>query len=152
MYARIYGTDQRSTMACADPDMNIHGEREEYEEPSAVEQQYMATEFLPEEKGPLHDLLQKQPAVLGFFIAGIVSSLLLKYPSLLSVSYGINCSCIAVSVVAACLISVDLARLDPASGGYYQMEILVLCVLGLEVSLSTVLCFWFSKEKRAKST
>lgn len=52
-------------MACADPDMDIHGDGEEYEEPSTVEQQYMATEFLPEEKGPLYDLLQKQPAVLG---------------------------------------------------------------------------------------
>ena len=31
------------------------------------------------------------------------------------------------------------------------MEVLVLCVLGLEVFLSAILCFWFSKEKRAQS-
>ncbi len=32
------------------------------------------------------------------------------------------------------------------------MEVLELCVLGLEIVLSAVLCFWFSKEKRAKSS
>ena len=31
------------------------------------------------------------------------------------------------------------------------MEVLELCVLGLEVFLSAVLCFWFIKEKRDKS-
>lgn len=42
----------------------------------------------------------------------------------LQVSYGVNCSCIAVSVVAACLISVDLARWEPAktTTAYYWVR------------------------------
>ena len=60
-------------MACADIPMDILGpesEEQEYEE--AGEQRgellikyYQATELMPAPKGPLHDLLLKQPAVLG---------------------------------------------------------------------------------------
>lgn len=34
---------------------------------------------------------------------------------------------------------------------FKQMELMELCVLGLEVILSAILCVWFAKEKRAKS-
>lgn len=182
-------------MACADVDMDIHGEdedlsRADWREPPMV-RHYQATEFMPDKKGPLHDLLRKQPAVLGslqvvsgllsvgvglifavtqdmveslftmfrvslltgalFIIAGIVSNLLFKYPGLLPVSLMVNCGCIIVAVVAACLISVDLAHWNPQNDQYLKMELLTLCVLGLEVLLSAILCFWFAKEKRAKS-
>lgn len=32
----------------------------------------------------------------------------------------------------------------------WQIEVMGLCVLGLEVFLSAILCFWFFKEKKAK--
>ncbi|XP_071324773.1 uncharacterized protein [Trachinotus anak] len=189
-------TRNTHSMACADIDMDIHGVDEEPQRPDRREQpvvqHYQATELVPEDKGPLHDLMQKQPAVLGslqmvsgflsvgvgilfaitqemtqslftlfrvshltgalFFIAGIVSSLLLKYPALLPLSYGVNCGCIAVAGVAACLISVDLAHWNPENESHLRMEVMALCVLGLEVFLSAILCFWFSKEKRTKSS
>lgn len=56
-------------MACADVNMDIQAfedaplRAEEREEP--VIQYYRAMEFVPDQKGPLHDLLHKQPAVLG---------------------------------------------------------------------------------------
>lgn len=182
-------------MACANMEMDIISEeqrplRAEGEEGSAV-RQYQATELMPEVKGPLHDLLQKQPAVLGslqmvsgflsvgvglifataqqmedslftmfrvahmtgalFVLAGIISNLLFKYPQLLQASFGVNCGCISVALIAACLISVDLAQWRQEHDQFLRMEVLQLCVLGLEVFLSTVLCFWFFKEKRAKS-
>ncbi|XP_067367355.1 uncharacterized protein si:ch211-269k10.4 isoform X2 [Channa argus] len=179
-------------MARADVDMDI---QDAYEDPQqrldSIEpmiRYYQASELVPDNKGPLHDLLQKQPAVLGmvsgllsvgvgilfavsqemytslctlfrvshltgtlFILAGVVSNLLFKYPQLLPVSFGINCGCIFVSVIAACLISVDLAKWDERNAHYLKMEVLELCVLGLEVFLSAVLCFWFSKQKRTKS-
>ncbi|XP_035862155.1 uncharacterized protein si:ch211-269k10.4 [Sander lucioperca] len=184
-------------MACADIDMDIHEadvatRRAELREPPLV-RHYQATELVPDNKGPLHDLLQKQPAVLGslqivsgllsvgvgilfaatqemkqslftlfrvshltgalFIIAGVVSNLLFKYPVLLPVSLVVNCGCIIVAVVSACLISVDLAHWSENNENdqHLRMEVLELLVLGLEVFLSMILCFWFAKEKRAKS-
>ncbi|KAM6936495.1 uncharacterized protein PEZ65_006589 isoform 1-T2 [Lycodopsis pacificus] len=182
-------------MACADVDMDIHGDdqapgRARQREPPTM-LHYKASELMPDYKGPLHDLLQKQPAVLGslqmvsgvlsvgvgilfavtqemqqslftlfrlshltgalFFIAGVVSNLLFKYPELLPVSLMVNCGCIIVAVVSACLISVDLAYWSPENDQHLRIEVLELCVLGLEVFLSAILCFWFSKEKRTKS-
>lgn len=55
-------------MASADVDMDIHDEelplRGDRREPP-VERYYQATEIVPDVEGPLHGLLQKQPAVLG---------------------------------------------------------------------------------------
>ncbi|KAK2844486.1 hypothetical protein Q5P01_011145 [Channa striata] len=182
-------------MACADVDMDIQSvdegpcRRDDREQP--MMRYYQASELMPDERGPLHDLLQKQPAVLGslqmvsgilsvgvgiifavsqgmddslftmfrvshltgalFIVAGFVSNLLFKYPELLPVSFGINCGCMVVAAVAACLIGVDLAHWNTENDHYLRMEVLELCVLGLEVFLSAVLCFWFSKEKRTKS-
>ncbi|XP_059194614.1 uncharacterized protein si:ch211-269k10.4 [Centropristis striata] len=87
-----------------------------------------------------------------FIIAGIVSNLLCKYPEILPVSFVVNCGCIIVAVISACLISVDLAHWVPDNDQYLRMEVLGLCVLGLEVLLSAILCFWFFKEKRAKTS
>lgn len=59
----------RGRMACADVDMNIHGAAEEPggadhgEDPNIW--RYQAVEVIPEKRGPLHDLLQKQPAAFG---------------------------------------------------------------------------------------
>ncbi|KAM6995704.1 uncharacterized protein LKV04_007858 isoform 2-T2 [Tautogolabrus adspersus] len=179
-------------MACADFDMEIQGAEEEplragRREPPTV-RYYQATDLKPEVKGPLHDLLQKQPAVLGmvsglisvgvgflfattqtmdqslftlfrvshitgalFLIAGLITNLLFKYPELLHASLGVNCGCIIVAFIAACLISVDLVKWDSDNDLHLRMEALELCVLGLEVFLSAVLCFWFFKEKHSKS-
>ncbi|XP_036929999.1 uncharacterized protein si:ch211-269k10.4 [Acanthopagrus latus] len=182
-------------MACADVDMDIQGDDEGPDTsgcrtPPRI-QHYQATELVPEDKGPLHDLLKKQPDVLGslqmvsgilsvglgiifaatqtmgdslftlfrvsqltgtlFIIAGFTSNLLFKYPRLLPVSLAINCGCIIVAVLAACLISVDLALWIPQHHQEWKMELMELCVLGLEVILSAILCVWFAKEKRAKS-
>lgn len=182
-------------MACADADMDIHEvdvepRRAGRREPPVI-RQYQATEIIPDNKGPLHDLLQKQPAVLGslqvmsglfsvgvgiifaatqeieqslftlfrvshltgtlFIGAGVVSNLLFKYPMLLPVSLIVNFCSIIVAAIAACLIVFDLAQWTPSNGQQWRMELLELCVLMLEVLLSAVLCFWFFKEKRAKS-
>lgn len=56
-------------MACADVDMDISAadvepRRVGGREPLLI-RHYKATEIIPDNKGPLHDLLQKQPAVLG---------------------------------------------------------------------------------------
>ncbi|XP_041844279.1 uncharacterized protein si:ch211-269k10.4 [Melanotaenia boesemani] len=187
-------------MACADIEMDILDDefppavgRREPPPPPLLIHCYQASEMMPAAKRPLHNLLQKQPAVLGslqvmsgllsvgvgivfavtqpiqgsllnlfrvsqltgvlYIIAGLVSNLLFKFPALLTVSLGINCGCIILAVVAACLISVDLARGWASASGpneYIKMELLELCVLGLEIFLSVVLCFWFTKEKRSK--
>ncbi|XP_037310427.2 uncharacterized protein si:ch211-269k10.4 [Pungitius pungitius] len=176
-------------MACADINMDMEDaplRDEQSEEP--VMQYYRALEFVPDVKGPLHDLLHKQPAVLGalqmmsglfsvgvgilfavtqeihgsllalfrlsqltgtiFVFAGLVSNLLFKYPRLLPVSLAVNCGCIIVAVVSACLISVDLAQWNSENDLHLRVEVMELCVLGLEVFLSAMLCFWISKEKR----
>lgn len=159
-------------------------------EAAVTEQQYQATELLPSSKPLLHDLLRKQPAVLGsvqvvsgllsvgigiifavsqsigaslfslfrvsqltgmlFIIAGIVSNMLFKYPELLSVSLMVNCGCLCVAFLTTPLIIVDLVKWDPYDA-YLKMEMLELCILLLETSLSAVLCFWFIKEKRKLS-
>ncbi|XP_061572689.1 uncharacterized protein si:ch211-269k10.4 [Cololabis saira] len=65
-------------MACADIDMNIHSDgepqrRDRREAPPpptpvpSVVYCYKPDELVPEKKGPLHKLLQKEPAVLGAF-------------------------------------------------------------------------------------
>lgn len=183
-------------MACADIDMDIHeadeGAQRGGQRPAVKVQHYQATELEPERKGPLHDLLQKQPAVLGalqmvsgffsvgvgiifastlkmeaslltlfrvshltgvlYIIAGFVSNLLFKHPGLLHVSLWVNCGCIVISSVAACLMAVDLSQWTAENDKHWRMELMELCVLGLEVILSATLCFWFFKEKRAKSS
>lgn len=184
-------------MASADVDMDIleedvplqTGRRQPPPTPCLV-RYYQASEMLPEKKGHLHNLMQKQPAVLGslqimsgilslamgilfaatqemhksfftlfriaqltgtlFVIAGLLSNLLFKYPRLLIVSIMLNCGCIIVAVIGAILISVDLAQWNQENKQFLQVEVMGLCVLGLEVFLSAVLCFWFFKEKNAK--
>ncbi|CAK6960560.1 uncharacterized protein si:ch211-269k10.4 [Scomber scombrus] len=182
-------------MACADVDMDIHGDDNDQHRsglriPPQM-QYYQATELVPDKEGPLHSLLQKQPAVLGsmqmvsgflsvgvgivfaatqemgkslftlfrlshltgvlFIVAGVVSNLLFKYPRLLHVSLQVNCGCIIVAVVAACMITVDLVQWKTSNDLHLRIEVMELCVLGLEVFLSAILCVWFFKEKRAKS-
>ncbi|XP_076593997.1 uncharacterized protein LOC143325020 [Chaetodon auriga] len=66
-------------MACADVDMHIRGADEERRRGSCIEplriRCYQASEFVPDDKGQLHDLLQKQPAVLGSLqvVSGLLS-------------------------------------------------------------------------------
>ncbi|KAM3615124.1 uncharacterized protein V6R79_023745 [Siganus canaliculatus] len=162
-------------MACGDADMDIHGEEDEGE-PGCREPLrtwcYQPSEIVPTNKRPLHHLLKKQPAVLGSLqmVSGLLSfgvglifastqqindSLLTMFRAShltgLLVSLMVNCGCIIVAVVAVCLISVDLALQNTKHDEHYKMEVLELCVLGLEVVLSAILCFWFSKEKHFKS-
>ncbi|XP_062255563.1 uncharacterized protein si:ch211-269k10.4 isoform X1 [Platichthys flesus] len=194
-------------MACADVNLDIQRADEESFSLNQVAQplvlEYKAVELVPEVNGPLHNLLQKQPAVLGslqmvsgflsvgvgiffavtqqmgeslftmfrlshmtgvicekcaaflsslqFIFAGAVSNLLFKYPGLLPLSFGVNFAGIIAAVVAACLISVDLVQWNPRNDHHLRIEVLELCVMGLEVFLSSILCFFFVKEKRAKS-
>ncbi|KAF3839837.1 hypothetical protein F7725_018554 [Dissostichus mawsoni] len=160
-------------MACADVDMDIDENEgtpgRSPREPPMV-RQYRALELLPEKKGPLHDLLQKKPASL-LMVSGLLSvgvgivfavtqemqeSLInlfrLSHLTGALVSLMVNLGCIIVAVVSACLISVDLALWRTEHDTHLRMEVLELCVLALEVLLSTILCIWFSKETRAKST
>lgn len=59
----------RAAMACADADMRITGDGQDLWEAGRSEKPimkyYQASEMLPSKKGPIDDLLQKQPAVLG---------------------------------------------------------------------------------------
>lgn len=64
-------------MACADVDMDIQAA----EEPGGADRgeapkiwRYRASEVIPEKRGPLHDLLQKQPAALGVRTADTLST------------------------------------------------------------------------------
>ncbi|XP_068999042.1 uncharacterized protein [Embiotoca jacksoni] len=181
-------------MACADIDMDIRADEEPHRggrRGAPMIQYYQATEMMPDNRKPLHDLLQKHPAVLGslqivsglfsvgvgilfsvtqkmensFFtlfrvsqmtgtpliIAGLLSNLLFKYPALLPVSFAVNCGFIIVAVAGACLISVDLADWNEVNDQHLRMEVMELCLLGFEVFLSVILCFWFVKEKHQKS-
>ncbi|KAM7420667.1 hypothetical protein PAMA_015070 [Pampus argenteus] len=56
-------------MACADVDMVVYEDDDALSRPGQsmqpLIQYYQATEVIPDEEGPLHKLLQKQPAVLG---------------------------------------------------------------------------------------
>ncbi|XP_041726738.1 uncharacterized protein si:ch211-269k10.4 [Coregonus clupeaformis] len=196
-------------MACADIPMDILGpeaeaeaeaeaEEQEYEEAGdqrgeALIKYYQAAELMPAPKGPLHDLLLKQPAVLGslqmmcgllsvavgvvfaatreaslslltmfrvapftgllFFIAGLLSNLLFKFPRLLPVCLCVNIGCMVVAVVGGLLICVDLAitSWNPNVDHHLKLEMLMLCVLVLEVTLSAVLSFWIRGMKRSHS-
>ncbi|CAN9514291.1 unnamed protein product [Ophioblennius macclurei] len=180
-------------MARAEVDMDIQVEDEfQHAGPreAPVLRYYQASEMLPDRRGPLHKLMEKQPAVLGslqivsgilsvgvgilfaltsemgkslftlfrvsqmtgvlFIGSGLVSNLLFKYPVLLNVSLVANCSSMVVAAIGACLICVDLSH-PQEHKELFKMEVLGLCVLGFEVFLSAILCFWFSKEKHAKS-
>ncbi|XP_038125389.1 uncharacterized protein si:ch211-269k10.4 [Cyprinodon tularosa] len=184
-------------MASADVDLDIHEEdiplqpgRRQAPAPPSLIRYYQASEMLPEKKGELHNLLQKQPAVLGslqlmsgilsvamgilcaathdihdtyfilfrvplltgilFVIVGLISNLLFKYPLLLNVSFAVNLGCIVVALFGAILTSVDLAQWQLGDDPFFKIEVLGLCVLGLEVLLSVVLCYWLFKEKKGK--
>ncbi|MEQ2239084.1 hypothetical protein ILYODFUR_000925 [Ilyodon furcidens] len=184
-------------MASADVDMDIHEEdvplqkgRRQLPSTPCLVRYYQASEMLPDEKGQMYNLLQKQPAVLGslqimsgilsvgvgllfaatqemgqslftmfrvsqltgvlFVIAGLVSNLLFKYPALLTVSFAVNCGCIVFALIGAILISVDLSQWNTDNDLSLKIEVMGLCVLGLESFLSAVLCIWFFKEKNAK--
>lgn len=56
-------------MACADVEMDIVGDDVEPSDASYAQapviRYYQASEVMPDKVGPLHDLLRKQPAVLG---------------------------------------------------------------------------------------
>lgn len=66
------------SMACADVDMDIHGAAEEPDEADHGEAPkiwcYRPSEVIPEKKGPLHDLLQKQPAAFGVRTSNTLST------------------------------------------------------------------------------
>ncbi|XP_055759068.1 uncharacterized protein si:ch211-269k10.4 [Salvelinus fontinalis] len=190
-------------MACADIPMDILGpeaEEEEYKEAGdqrgePLIKYYQATELMPAPKGPLHDLLLKQPAVLGslqmtsgllsvavglvfaatrearhslltmfrvapftgllFFIAGLLSNLLFKFPRLLPVCLCVNIGSMVVAGVGGVLICVDLGMDMPSWDSNVQhhikLEVLMLCVLVMEVTLSAVLSFWIRGVKRSHS-
>nr|XP_054591715.1 uncharacterized protein si:ch211-269k10.4 isoform X1 [Nothobranchius furzeri] len=100
----------------------------------------------------MNEILSNLCSPLQYICAGLVTNLLFKYPSLLAVSFVLNCGCIIVGVIGAILISADVALWKTDNEPFMRMEVLQLCVLGLEVFLSAVLCFWFVKEKPPKST
>lgn len=66
-------------MACSDVNMDIHRADKEPRRPNMRElpriEYYEALEVLPDSKKPLHDLLQKQPAVLGVRNLTVLSTL-----------------------------------------------------------------------------
>ncbi|KAL0985466.1 hypothetical protein UPYG_G00157240 [Umbra pygmaea] len=179
-------------MACADISMDIQGpdetESEEHWDQRAelLIRCYQPTELVPPRKGPLHDLLLKQPAVFGsiqmvngllsvglgflfavtqdpprsiftllrvapltgilFFIAGLLSNLLFKYPRLLLACLFVNIGCMVVAVIGAALIVADLALWKTEDEQYFKLEVLMLCLLLAEVSASAFLSFWIHKK------
>lgn len=66
-------------MACADADMRITGDEQDLWQAGRSEKPimkyYQAAEMLPSKKGPMDELLQKQPAVLGSLqvVSGVLS-------------------------------------------------------------------------------
>ncbi|KAJ8004823.1 hypothetical protein DPEC_G00140300 [Dallia pectoralis] len=151
-------------MACANISMDIQQPDEGEHDYDGHEEQggkplikyYQPTELIPARKGPLHDLLLKQPAVLGFFIAGLLSNMLFKFPRLLQVigvrpyvniCLLVNIGSIGVAIVGGVLIVVDLALWDDKAKDHMKLEALVLCVLLEEVIVTAVSSFWIHNKK-----
>nr|XP_057940511.1 uncharacterized protein si:ch211-269k10.4 [Doryrhamphus excisus] len=85
-----------------------------------------------------------------FTFAGVVSAMLHKHPELLHVSLVIHRACIVAAFAAAGLIITDLTGWDEENVQYLKMEVLELCMLGLQVSIAVILCLRISKKKCAK--
>lgn len=92
-------------------------------------------------------MLFRVPLLTGslFFIAGLLSNLLFKFPRLLPVCMFANICSIIVAMVGAVLISVDFAVSQP-SLVYLKMEILLFCVLIMEIVISAVLVKFIKAE------
>ncbi|XP_046900172.1 B-lymphocyte antigen CD20 isoform X2 [Hypomesus transpacificus] len=179
-------------MACADIPMDILGEQNDNrgDQKGPVIQHYKPTKLVPCSKGPLHDLLQKQPAVLGslqlinglmsfgvgvlfavtqgvtqsllalfrvplltgslFLISGLLSNLLFKFPRLLPVCMFANIGSLTVAAVGCVLICTDFF-VSALQGEFLKMEVLMLCVLVMEIIISAVLTKWIYVEQRSHS-
>ncbi|XP_019729186.1 uncharacterized protein LOC109518028 isoform X1 [Hippocampus comes] len=81
-----------------------------------------------------------------FILAGVVSSVLIRYPVLITVSLAINKACIVFAIVAVGLITTDLTEWTH-KGNYLMMVLMELCILGFQLLLSVILCVWISKVK-----
>ncbi|XP_054637262.1 uncharacterized protein si:ch211-269k10.4 [Dunckerocampus dactyliophorus] len=84
-----------------------------------------------------------------FIFAGVVSTMLRKHPELLPVSLVINRAGIVAALAAVGVIITDLTGWDEENAQYLKMEVLELCMLGLQVLMAVVLCLWISKKKCA---
>ncbi|XP_051922239.1 uncharacterized protein si:ch211-269k10.4 [Hippocampus zosterae] len=81
-----------------------------------------------------------------FIIAGVVSSVTIRYPFLITVSLVINKACIVFGIVAVGLITTDLIQWTH-QGNYLMMVLMELCILGFQLLLSVILCMRLSKVK-----
>ncbi|XP_077432344.1 uncharacterized protein LOC144058028 [Vanacampus margaritifer] len=83
-----------------------------------------------------------------FIIAGIVSSMLIRYPVLITVSLGINRACIVLALVAMGLITTDLTQWAPEQKHFpFTLGLVEVGILGLQLLLSVILCAQISKVK-----
>ncbi|CAL8247112.1 unnamed protein product [Lota lota] len=178
-------------MACADIPMGIQRVPEKTDTEDQVApliKYYQPQGPLPTDKGSLHDLLQKQPAVLGslqmvnglisvameivlaitvemteslyvllrisfltgpfFFGAGLLTNLLCKNPRLLPVCYFLNLAGVVMATLEVVIISVDLTSWGQVQQNKHLMlELMEICVMGLNLFLSLVLCVCIRSER-----
>ncbi|XP_061144902.1 uncharacterized protein si:ch211-269k10.4 [Syngnathus typhle] len=84
-----------------------------------------------------------------FIFAGIVSCMLERYPVLLSVSLIINSVCVIFALPGLGLIIADLTQWN-----HRKLDLMMaveLCILGLQLLVSIILCVWISKVKSGKN-
>ncbi|KAI5092458.1 hypothetical protein C0J45_18089 [Silurus meridionalis] len=102
--------------------------------------------------------LFRVPIVSGvlFLFTGVLSMLLYRHPTLLQMCFQANIFCLAMAMLGAVLLCVDLGgkkthvKSNDESGSelYHQVESLVLCVTLLDMLISFVLVLLICAEKR----
>ncbi|TRY72901.1 hypothetical protein DNTS_011796 [Danionella cerebrum] len=93
--------------------------------------------------------LFRVPIISGitFIVAGMLTMFLRNHPELLHVCLVGNILCLSVSGISTALLVVDLL-LPGTNERLYQMEVLVLCMILMDLTITAVLLFWFHKERK----
>ncbi|KAG7469725.1 hypothetical protein MATL_G00131940 [Megalops atlanticus] len=86
---------------------------------------------------------------LLFFISGVLSALLHKFPRLLPICVAVNIGCLCVAGVGVVLLTIDLSSGNPNVNHQVKVKALVMCVTVLEVCITAVLLFWMHRELRS---
>ncbi|XP_077384174.1 uncharacterized protein LOC144022881 [Festucalex cinctus] len=81
-----------------------------------------------------------------FIFAGVVASMLIRYPVLITVCLAINRACIVLAIVAMGLITADLTQ-RAREQKYLALELVELGMLAIQLLLSVILCVWISNTK-----
>ncbi|CAL8238935.1 unnamed protein product [Gadus morhua 'NCC'] len=81
-----------------------------------------------------------------FFGAGLLTNLLCKNPRLLPVCYFLNLAGVVMATLEVVIISVDFTR-GSELNQHLKLELMEMCVMGLNLFLSLVLCVCIRSER-----